>query len=166
AVIQQANQEQASALAGNDPSQMSDTATAAYYRQLVQINQALIAQGATSIDLIHLSWGPINVTGSSATATTSEVWTTTFSDGTTAESSDTNVYTLVQQNGTWLIQADHQTAPASAQATPGIVTPPGPQTPVPAISVGQNTSNNWAGNASNSGIFNRVTGTWSIGVLG
>ena len=166
AVIQQANQEQAAALAGNDPSQMSDTATAAYYRQLVQINQALIAQGATSIDLIHLSWGPINVTGSSATATTSEVWTTTFSDGTTAESSDTNVYTLVQQNGTWLIQADQQTAPASAHATPGVVTPPGPQTPVPAVSVGQNTSHNWAGYATTSGTYTGVTGTWTVPVPG
>jgi hypothetical protein len=34
-VIQQANQQQAAALTTNTPSQMSDTATAAYYRQLV-----------------------------------------------------------------------------------------------------------------------------------
>jgi hypothetical protein len=62
---------------------MSDPATAAYYRPLQQINQALIAQGATSISLIRLSWGRAKLPGSTATA--SEVWTTTFSDGTTAE---------------------------------------------------------------------------------
>jgi hypothetical protein len=161
AVIQQANQEQTAALAGNNPSLMSDTATAAYYRQLVQTNQALVAQGATSLALIRLNWGPINVTGTTATATTSEAWTTTFSDGTTTESSDTNVYTLVQQNGTWLIEADQQqTASASAQATPA------PQTPVPAVSVGQNTSHNWSGYAATSGTYTGVTGTWIVPVPG
>jgi Peptidase A4 family len=165
-VIQQANQEQAAALATNTPSQMSDTATAAYYRQLVQTNQSLAAQGATSIALIRMSWGPINVSGSTATATTTEVWDTTFSDGTTTESSDTNVYTLVQQNGIWLIESDQQTPTASAQATPGVATQPAPQTPVPAISVGQNTSHNWAGYAATSGTYTSVTGTWTVPVPG
>jgi hypothetical protein len=165
-VIQQANQEQAAALAANNPSQMSDTATAAYYRKLVQTNQSLAAQGATSIALIRLSWGPINVSGSTATATTSEAWTTTFSDGTTTESSDTNVYTLVQQNGIWLIESDQQTPAASAQATPGAVAQPAPQTPVPATSVGQNTSHNWSGYAATSGTYTGVTGTWTVPVPG
>jgi hypothetical protein len=165
-VIQQANQEQAAALATNTPSQMSDTATAVYYRQLVQTNQSLAAQGATSIALIRVSWGPINVTGSTATATTTEVWDTTFSDGTTTESSDTNVYTLVQQNGIWLIESDQQTPTASAQATPGVTTQPAPQTPVPAISVGQNTSHNWAGYAATSGTYSGVTGTWTVPMPG
>jgi Peptidase A4 family len=166
AVIQQANQEQAAALATNTPSQMSDTATAAYDRQLVQANQALLAQGATSINLIRLSWGPINVTGSTATATTSEAWTTTFNDGTTAESSATNVYTLVQQNGTWLIESDQQTPTASAQATPGAATQPAPQTPVPAVPAGQNTSHNWSGYAATSGTYTGVTGAWTVPVPG
>jgi hypothetical protein len=166
AVIQKANQEQAAALATNTPSQMSDTSTAAYYRQLVQSNQALISQGATSIALIKLSWGAINVSGSSATATTSEVWTTTFSDGTTTESSETNLYTLVQQSGTWLIEADQQSASASAQATPGVGAQPAPQTPVPAISVGQNTSHNWSGYAATGGHYTAVTGTWTVPVPG
>src|SRR5712691_3249270 len=165
-VIQQANQEQAAALAANNPLQMSDTATAAYYRQLVQTNQSLAAQGATSIALIRLSWGPINVSGSTATATTSEAWTTTFSDGTTTESSGSNVYTLVQQNGIWLIESDQQTPTASVQATPGAVTQPAPQTPVPAISVGQNTSHNWSGYAATSGTYTGVTGTWTVPVPG
>src|SRR5258708_22295920 len=60
-VIQQANQAQSQALASGDPSVMSATATAAYYRQLMQTNQALIAQGATSIELIQLTWGPISI---------------------------------------------------------------------------------------------------------
>ncbi len=51
AVIQQANSEQVQALASGNPALMSDTATAAYYRQLVQTNQGLAAQGATSIEL-------------------------------------------------------------------------------------------------------------------
>jgi hypothetical protein len=165
-VIQQANQEQAAALVGNDPSVMSDTASAAYYRQLVQTNQALAAQGATSIALTRLTWGPINLTGTTATANTSEVWTTTFKDGTTTESSDTNVYTLVQQNGIWLIESDQQTATNSAQATPGVVTPPVPQTPVPAIPASQNTSHNWAGYAAAAGGYTGVSGTWTVPVPG
>ena len=44
AVIQQANSEQAQALATGNPAVMSDTATAAYYRQLVQQNQGLATQ--------------------------------------------------------------------------------------------------------------------------
>jgi hypothetical protein len=130
------------------------------------MNQALVGQGATSIALIRLNWGPINVTGNTATATTSEAWTTTFNDGTTAESSDTNVYTLVQQNGTWLIEADQQSASASAQATPGVAAQPAPQTPVPAVQPGQNTSHNWSGYASTSGTFTGVTGTWTVPVPG
>src|SRR5713226_8415983 len=75
AVIQQGNQEQAAALANKNPSLMSGTATATYYRQLVQVNQALAAQGATSIGLIRLDCRPINVTatgGRSATVQRSE----------------------------------------------------------------------------------------------
>ena len=115
-------------LATGNPAVMSDTATAAYYRQLVQQNQGLVAQGGKGIELRQLSWGPISVTGSTATATTSETWITTFSDGTSTESTDTNVYTLVQQNGTWLIESDQQPTPpsASAQPTPGVGAQPTP----------------------------------------
>src|SRR5205807_5356173 len=49
-----------------------------------------------------------------------------------------------------------------AQATPGVVTPPAPQTPVPAIPVGQNTSHNWSGYAATSGTYTGVTGTWTV----
>ena len=159
-VIQEADQEQAQALATGDPSVMSETATAAYYRQLVQANQALAAQGATSIQLTQLSWGLISVNGPTATATSYETWVTTYTDGTTTESTDTNVYTLVQQGGTWLIQSDQQ--PASATPSPAQA-PGAPQpTPVPPVSVGQNTSQNWSGYAATSGTFTGVTGTWTV----
>lgn len=46
-VIQTADAEQAQALASNNPSLMSNTATAAYYRQLVQIKPA---NGCTGCD--------------------------------------------------------------------------------------------------------------------
>src|SRR5258708_24666049 len=143
AVIQQSNTEQVQALASGNPALMSDTATAAYYRQLVQINQGLAAQGATSIELTQLTWGPVTVNGNTATATTTETWITTFNDGTTTEFTGSNVYALVQQGGTWLIEADqNQPPPTSAQATPGVGAPtpvpaqPTPQAPVPAVGVG------------------------------
>ena len=107
-VVQTANDEQAQAIAAQDPSAMSDTATAAHYQQLVQVNQDMLNQGVTSIRLTNLTWGPINVNGTTATATTNETWTTTFSDGTTTQSTDTNNYALVQQDGKWLIQDDQQ----------------------------------------------------------
>jgi hypothetical protein len=164
AVIQQANSEQPQALSTGNPSLMSDTATAAYYRQLVQTNQGLGTQGATSIVLNQLTWGPISVTGTTATANTTETWTTTFSDGTTTRSVNANVYTVVQQGGTWLIEADQQPATSpSAQATPGVVVQPTPQaSPVPAMPAGQNTSHNWSGYAATSGTFTSVAGTWIV----
>jgi hypothetical protein len=83
-VIPLANDEQAQALAMNDPSVMSDTATAAYYRQLVQTNQNLLASGVTSIRLTNLAWGPITVNGTTATATTRLIPTSTRSCSRTA----------------------------------------------------------------------------------
>jgi hypothetical protein len=106
-VIQRANQEQAQALAANDPSGMQDTATQEYFQEMAQTNQALTDDGVTSIQLVNLEWGDISVNGTTATATTYETWNTTYSDGTTDQSRDRNVYTLVQDGGTWKI-ADNQ----------------------------------------------------------
>jgi hypothetical protein len=106
-VIQRANEEQAQALAANDPSGMQDTATQEYFQEMAQTNQALTDNGVTSIQLVNLEWGPISVNGTTATATTYETWNTTYSDGTTDQSRDRNVYTLVQNGGTWKI-ADNQ----------------------------------------------------------
>src|SRR6266852_2616228 len=144
-VIQQSNSEQAQALATGNPALMSDTATAAYYRQLVQINQGLASKGATSIELTNLTWGLITVNGSTTTAATTETWLTTFNDGTTTEFTGSNVYTLVLQSGMWLIESDQQpTASAPGQPTPGISTQPTPQAPVPAVPAAANTSHNWS----------------------
>src|SRR5882762_791472 len=127
AVIQKANAEQVQAIATQNPSLMSDTATPAHYQQLVQINQNLVAQGVTSIRLVNLAWGPISINGTTATATSYETWVTTFSDSTTMQSTDTNVYALAQQNGSWIIQDDQQptattpsTGQPAAQPTPGV----------------------------------------------
>jgi len=164
AVIQQANQEQSQALATGDPSVMSDTATAAYYRQLMQTNQALATAGVTNITLTQLTWGPIQINGTSATATTSETWLTEFSDGTTVQSTDTNMYTLTNQGGVWLIASDSHPAP-STPAVGGQTPPmaqPTPQAPAPMVPAGQNTSHNWSGYAATGGQFTGVTGTWTV----
>jgi hypothetical protein len=169
-VIQRANDEQAQAIAANNTSLMSDTATAAHYQELVKINQDLVANGVTGISLVKLDWGPISVNGATATATSYETWTTTSSDGTTTQSLDTNVYTLVQQNGAWVVQADAQPGQAAGQpsASVGGQAPasgqPAPQAPVPFSQTGNNTSHNWSGYAATSGgrTYTSVTGTWTV----
>src|SRR5438067_2005184 len=185
-VIQRANAEQTQAIASQNPSVMSDTATADHYNQLVQINQQLVAQGVTGIQLTNLAWGPITVNGTTATATSYETWVTTFSDGTTLQSTDTNVYTLVQQGGGWIIQDDQQpnsssssgqpptsqpspAAPGqpSAQPAPAPAAPapaaPGQPAPAPAAAGAQDTSTNWSGYAATGGqAYTAVTGTWTV----
>src|SRR3954466_13172323 len=73
-VIARANEEQIQALATGDSSVMSDTATAAYFRLLVQTNQALVAGGATQLDLTQLTWGSIQTSGNTAAAIAVETW--------------------------------------------------------------------------------------------
>jgi Peptidase A4 family len=159
--IEQANAEQIQALQTNTPSVMADTGTAAYYRQLVQINQQLEAQGVTSIQLTDLHWGPITVNGTTATAQTTETWVTTLSDSTTSVSTDTNVYTLVQQNGHWVIEADQQPSGGQgvAPSSPGQARP----TPLPAVPNSDTTSHNWSGYAATGGnTYTAVSGTWTV----
>ncbi|HEY2596584.1 MAG TPA: G1 family glutamic endopeptidase [Chloroflexota bacterium] len=159
-VIQQANAEQTQAISANDPSAMSDTATPAHYQQLVQINQELLSQGVTGIQLSSLSWGPIAVNGSTASAQTSETWTTTFSDGTTLQSTDTNDYSLQQQSGTWLIQDDQQPSNSTQAAGSPATQPPAPASSMPA-SV-RDTSRNWSGYDASGGTYTGVTATWTV----
>jgi len=156
AVIQKANAEQVQAIAAQNPSVMSDTATPAHYQQLVQINQNLLAQGVTSIQLTNITWGPITINGSTATATSYETWVTTFSDSTTMQSTDTNVYALVQQNGSWIIQDDQQ----PTAAAPSTGQPPAPVAPVSPSA--QGTSHNWSGYAATGGSYTAVTSTWTV----
>jgi hypothetical protein len=105
-VIQQGDNEQAQAFASNDPTVMQDTSTSDFYQSQVATNQDLQSNGVTDIKLVSIEWGPISVSGTNATATAFETWTTTYSDGTTESSRDRNVYTMVQQNGSWLVSAD------------------------------------------------------------
>jgi hypothetical protein len=162
-VVQRANDEQSQAVSTGNPSVMSDTATPAYYRQLLQANQQMAAGGVTSLTLNQLTWGPITVNGTTATATTDETWIITFSDSTTGQSQDTNVYTLVQQGGTWLIESDQIPAAASGQPGSGTGGPaPVQPAPAPADPTGQGTSHNWSGYATTGGSYTSVTGTWTV----
>ena len=102
-MIQQALQAEVQAVATGDPSPMSATATASYYRQLVQTGQSLVADGVTGIALTQLTWGPISVDGNTASATTTETWLTTYADGSTTATTATNEYTLVLRGGTWAV---------------------------------------------------------------
>lgn len=165
AVIQKANQEQVTAFAKQNPTVMQDTATTSYYQQLVQINQDLQNSGVSSIKLISLKWGGITAQGATgAQATTFETWRTVYSDGTVDQSTNRNVYTLVQQNGAWKIQTDVQPATnlnqpgSSGSGQPGTIPAP-PTLPSP-LAVGA--SHNWSGYAATGGKYTAVSGTWTV----
>jgi hypothetical protein len=163
-VIQRSNDEQVQAIAAKDPSIMSDTVTSDHYAELVQINQDLLDAGIGTINLVKLEWGAIAVDGSTATATTFETWTTTFTDGTSDQSRDRNDYSLALDNGAWKITTN--THPGEAQAggrpNPNVNTQPPPTLPFPGIPDNQNTSHNWSGYAATDGTYTSVSGTWTI----
>jgi Peptidase A4 family len=176
--IKRANDEQVQAIANGDPSVMSDTATPDHYQEMVKTNQDLTSNGVTSINLVKLDFGPVTVNGTTATATTYETWGTSTSDGSTEQSLDTNLYTLVQQNGNWVVQSDTHPSDASGQpagstsgqpagSTSGQTPPaalPNPSQPVPFQTTSRNSSHNWSGYAatSNSHNYTGVTGTWTV----
>src|SRR5712692_4401229 len=156
-VVERANQAQAQAYARNDPTLMRATATASYYHELVQTNQGLQSSGAQSIALTRLEWVDVTVSGTTANAVTNETWRTTYTDGSVADSTDRNEYTLVLQGGAWKISADVQ--PTTQIITPGTapnVTQPG--TPASVTS----SSSNWSGYAASGGTFTSVTATWTV----
>ncbi|HEY1297835.1 MAG TPA: hypothetical protein VGJ60_32555 [Chloroflexota bacterium] len=105
-VIQQVDQAQMQAIETNNPQVMAPTATNEFYQEQVSTNQDLVDSGVTDIKLVNIEWGPITVNGDTASASNYETWSTTFSDGTTMQSRDRNVYTLVRDNGAWKVQAD------------------------------------------------------------
>src|SRR5437870_11008644 len=105
---------------------MAATATAEFYQQQVTNNEDLVNNGVTDIKLENLEWGPITVNGNTASATVWETWSTTFDDGTTQQSRDRNLYTLVLDNGTWKVQADDHPDQAAASSTPGPGSAPAP----------------------------------------
>jgi hypothetical protein len=106
-VIQKGNQEQMQAVATNDPTVMQDTATASFYQESVQTLHDLLGSGVTSIHLDNLQWGPIGLEdATTARAMTTETWSTTLADGSSVQTTDTNYYTLVLQDGAWKVQDD------------------------------------------------------------
>ncbi|HEY2593016.1 MAG TPA: hypothetical protein VGK33_03860 [Chloroflexota bacterium] len=126
-VIQQVDQAQVTAIESNDPSGMSATATSEFYQDQVSTNQDLTDNGVTDIQLVNIEWGPILVNGDTASATNYETWVTTFSDGTTEQSRDRNLYTLVRDNtGTWKVQADDHPDQSLTPTAPGPSGPSGP----------------------------------------
>ncbi|HEX5414776.1 MAG TPA: G1 family glutamic endopeptidase [Chloroflexota bacterium] len=166
-VIQQANQEQQSAFAKQDPTLMRDTATTGYYRQLVEINRDMADAGVTGIKLVKIEWGPASQQNATTIqATTFETWQTTYADGTSDQSRDRNVYTLVNQNGSWKIQADDHPDDSLPQSPSGSTAPsPDPGTVPPNVrppSGRSGQSENWSGYAATGGNFTAVSGTWTV----
>ena len=117
------DQAQVQAIETNNPSVMQPTATDQFYQEQVSNNQDLTDNGVTDIKLVNIEWGPVTVNGNTATATDYETWSTTFDDGTTEQARDRNIYTLVNDNGTWKVQADdHPDQPAAgtpSSSSPG-----------------------------------------------
>ncbi|MBV8085764.1 MAG: hypothetical protein JO247_13225 [Chloroflexi bacterium] len=156
-VVTRANNEQVQAFSQNNPSLMQDTATAGYYRQLQQINADMQANGVTGISIDKIEWAAANVNGNTAQLTTYETWSTTYSDGSTDQSRDRNVYTLVNQNGAWKIQGDAH--PDSAVEQPVPASQPSPTGRTRPTS---NESSNWSGYEATGGNYTTVTGTWTV----
>jgi len=160
-VVQRANEAQVQAYTRNDPALMRATATTSYYQELVQTNQGLQASGAQSIALLKLEWVDVSVSGTTANAVTNETWRTTYADGSVADSTDRNEYTLVLQTGAWKISADVQ--PTTQIITPGTGSGTAPSVTRPGTPAGvTSSSSNWSGYAANGGAFTSVTGTWTV----
>ncbi|HET9016331.1 MAG TPA: G1 family glutamic endopeptidase [Thermomicrobiaceae bacterium] len=161
-VILRGNHEQEQALTARNPSLMRDTSTSAYYQQQVQTLSDLVSSGVTAIKLVKLVWGPIRLTGAnSAQATTLETWDSTLIDGSTLQETDTNVYTLARQHGTWEVSQDQH--PGSHLLQPPGSSASGTPTPVaPLAPVGPGQSQNWAGYAATGGTFTAVAASWTI----
>jgi hypothetical protein len=152
AVVRKANDEQQRAFNQNNPTLMQDTATAAYYAQLVQVDAALRSAGVTAIQLLSMTFGQSTVQSTSAEVTTTETWRATYTDGMTTDDTTTNSYNLVLVGPAWKISSDTQ---PSANIPPG-TTPGGPPAAV------GSTSRNWSGYVASGGTFTAVSGTWTI----
>jgi len=115
--------DQAQAIASKNPDVMAATATPEFYAEEVASNQDLVDNGVTEVKMVKAEFGQATVDGTTATITVYETWTTAFQDGTTDQSRDRNIYTLIQDNGTWKVKTDvHPDQPASTGA-PGAPKP-------------------------------------------
>jgi Peptidase A4 family len=132
ATVEKANQEQVDAFTKNDPTPMKDTATSSYYDELVKINQDMVTGGVSAIKLVTLEWGPITLPGATtANVTTFETWQTQYTDGSTDESRDRNVYTLIKDQGAWKIQTDDHPDSPTAPSSTTAPAPSGSTAPAP-----------------------------------
>ena len=107
AVIQQVNKEGELAFNTNDTTVIRAGGTSAFYNWLIQNNRRGMSNGMTAERLIQIYWGTITYKDPThATATTTEVWQNTYADGTTQRVNAPNVYTLMQEQGVWLVDTD------------------------------------------------------------
>ena len=154
-VLQRANQAQADAFAKNDPTLMRATSTDNHYAEMTQINTDLASGGIAKIELVSITFGDLSVNGTTATATTTETWRSTYTDRTVSQSTDQNDYVLLLQNGTWKIESNTQ------PGNTGVTAPTQPQSPSNATI--SSTSRNWSGYVATSGkTYTSVSGTWVI----
>lgn len=166
-VIERANQAQQKAFATGETVLMRDTATAAYYDELTQINTELARGGVTGFTLVGIEWGDVTIDGTTATATAYETWRTSYSDGSQDQRTAQNDYTLVLDGGAWKIRADVQ--PTAQTVTPGAGTAPAqtqPDTSSTTPARVSDTSSNWSGYVANGGTYTSVTGTWNVPQVG
>src|SRR5580765_5354252 len=91
-VIERGNATQSRAIALRDPTEVGDHAVDDYQARMARTNRALLASGVTTIELVNIDWGPIDVDGPSASATTFETWRTSYATGPTEFARDRNVY--------------------------------------------------------------------------
>ena len=160
-VIERANEAQQKAFVTGDVALMRETATAAYFDELTQINTDLARGGVISFSLVRIEWGDVSVSGATAAATAYETWRTRYGDGSQDQRTDRNDYSLILENGAWKIQADVQGGALSG--TPGSAparTQPDATTTTPARIT--DTSSNWSGYVANGGTYTSVTGTWVV----
>ena len=153
-VLTQANQAQAQAFAKNDPTLMRATSTDNHYAEMVQINADLASGGIIRIELLNTTFGNIAVNGSTATATTTETWRTTMSNGSVISSTDQNDYVLLVASGVWRVESNTQ------PGNTGVTAPTQPQGPT--STTVRSTSRNWSGYVATGGTYTSVSGTWVI----
>lgn len=152
-VLRQANEAQAEAFAKHDPAPMRATSTEDHYAEMTRINSDLAKGGVTKIELLKIDFGSVAVNGSTATATTTETWRSTYADGSADQSTDENDYSLILEGGSWKISSN-------TQPGTGVVAPTQPQGPT--SSAVRGTSRNWSGYVATGGTFTSVSGTWVI----
>ena len=159
-VIGRGNAAQTTALAARDPTLLGDSAVGAYAQQMVRTNQRLIDSGVLVIELVDVEWGPITVTGTTASATTFETWRTSFSEGPTDFTRDRNVYSLAQDaGGAWKITDNQHPDTRNRRPT---IPPPDPPPPDGIPPAAPGTSRNWSGYAARGGAFTSVSATWTV----